>query len=378
MAIVGTRGIPARYGGFETFAERLAVGLVARGVDVTVVCPRSAGPRPTRYRGVRLDYVPACGGGTAATLLYDLLSLWRACWRSDVVYMLGYASSVFCILPRLLGREVWINMDGLEWKRSKWRGLPRLWLRFTEAVACLVATRLIFDSAAVARNVLARHSRRGPSTVIAYGADVERERPDADVIDELGLAEGEYYLAVCRFEPENQVREIVEAYRASSCTRPLVLVTNDVESPYARETRALEDERVRFVGSVYEPDRLFALRAGCRAYVHGHTVGGTNPSLLESMACGVPVLAHDNPFNREVLGEAGRWFASPRELTTVFDAVETLPAGSCRREGAAARDRVLERYTWDAIVEAYGELLGADELRADELEQRGQGQRRVS
>jgi len=360
VAILGTRGIPARYGGFERFAEDLSVRLVEAGFDVTVLCPGEPGPAPTRYRGVALEYVKSWGNGSVETLRFDLACLWRARKGFDVVYMLGYGSSPLCFIPRLWGADVWINMDGIEWRRSKWNRIARLWLRFTEAIACRVASRLVFDNQAVADDVLGRNNADLPSSVIAYGAPLSEAEPERDILEQHALRRGEYYLAVCRFEPENQVREIVRAYLESDCTTPLIMVTNAVDTQYSRETLALADERVRFIGSVYDRSDLFSLRKHCRAYLHGHRVGGTNPSLLESMACGNLVISHDNPFNREVLGSCGLYFQCPGDLAHAIQDVERMEAGARIRKGTQARDRVGELYTWEKVVQSYVKLLEGD------------------
>ncbi|MFT5051808.1 MAG: glycosyltransferase involved in cell wall biosynthesis [Chlamydiales bacterium] len=358
VAILGTRGIPARYGGFETFAEDLSVRLVEAGFDVTVICPGEGAPAPTRHRGVTLEYVKSWGQGSAETLRYDCACLWRARKRFDVVYMLGYASSPLCFLPRIWGTDVWINMDGIEWRRSKWTGFARLWLRFTEALACRVASRLIFDNQAVADDVMQRNGGTVTNSVIAYGALLSETEPEQDFLKQHDLERDEYYLAVCRFEPENQVREIVAAFIESGCSRPLIIVTNAVDTRYSRETLALCNERVRFIGSVYDRANLFSLRTHCRAYVHGHTVGGTNPSLLESMACGNLVISHDNPFNREVLDSCGLYFQGSAQLARALRDVDQMELDARVRKGAQARERVREFYTWEKITRSYVELLG--------------------
>lgn len=348
------------------------MGLADAGFDVTVFCPHGSAPAPTRLQGVNLQYVKR-RRGVVGSLLYDLACLWRSRAAFDVVYMLGYASSPFCILPRLTGTRVWINMDGLEWRRSKWSPAASFWLEMCEWFACWSSSRLIFDNRAVAEDVLSRRGERIPSNVIPYGADLVPPSADDEVLEHYGLEAGEYYLAVGRFEPENQIRELIEAHCASGVQRPLVLVTNDVDSAYARDTRALAGDRIRFLGSVYEPERLVSLREQCRAYLHGHSVGGTNPSLLESMACGKPVLAHRNPFNWEVLGAAGRWFGDVPELVQQLEVVDGLDEGALQQEGEAARDRVSENYTWEQVISTYVELLGGTVQATSQVQGRRAG-----
>ena len=365
LAILGSRGIPARYGGFETFAEELSVRLVERGYDVTVLCERHPRPQPSEYRGVQLEYVPARGPGPLGTLWYDAASLWRARRRFDVVYMLGYGAGPFCMIPRLFGREVWINMDGIEWRRAKWNRLARLWLRAAETVACRAATRLIFDNGAVAEEVCSRNWRRPPHQVIEYGAPTgpQAEVPGPTVrriLSEYALDSAGYYLVVGRFEAENQIIETVRAFERCGATRPLCIVANsELDTPYVRRTLRHASDRVRFLGSIYDQITLRTLRTHCLAYVHGHSVGGTNLSLLEAMGCGNLTIAHDNPFNREVLRDGAIFYGDEADLTACFDECETMGENERRLLRCRARDRVATHYDWNRIVNLYADALPA-------------------
>ena len=366
IAILGSRGIPARYGGFETFVEELAPRLVRRGSDVTVFCEAHPGPSPTGFRGVRLEYVPARAPGPLRAIEYDLRCLWRARRRFDVVYMLGYGASFGCFLPRLAGREVWINMDGLEWRRSKWGGLARWYLRTMEGLAGRTATRLVFDNAALAGEVVARRRwQHVAHTVLAYGAPVHRSADPAPLAN-LGLQPDGYDLVLCRCEPENHILEIIRAHRAANGPRPLVVVANsDLGTPYCGEVLAWQGEAVRFTGAIYDAGVVRALRFHCHTYLHGHSVGGTNPSLIEAMGSGAFVVAHDNPYNRDVLGETGEYFADEAGLLATLERTNAAPRAQRRVRGEAARARIEERYTWEAIADQYADLLGAVASRAE-------------
>ncbi|MCP3917040.1 MAG: glycosyltransferase family 1 protein [bacterium] len=360
LALLGSRGIPARYGGFETFAQELAPRLAERGVEVTVFCEETPGPRPLDYRGVRLEYVRAKAPGPLRTLDYDVRSLWRARRDFDVVYMLGYAAAFACFLPRLHGSECWINMDGLEWRRSKWNALARTWLWCMEAVAGHAATRLVFDNAALADDVLGRRRPRTAHSVIEYGAH-PLARAGAGPLAALGLAPDAYDLTVCRAEPENHLLELIDAHEQARTTRTLVLVANtDQDNAYCAAVRARAAQRpgTRLLGPIYDPAQLAALRSHCNVYLHGHSVGGTNPSLLEAMGCGTLVCAHDNPFNREVLADAGTYFADTGALVHRLDALDALGGAERERRIQLARARVVEHYTWDLIADRYAALLG--------------------
>lgn len=367
IAFLGSRGIPARYGGFETFVDEVARRLVRRGIEVTVFCERGDGPRPTEVEGVRLEYVPANAPGSLRTLLYDLSCLWRARRGHDVVYMLGYGAALFCFLPRLFGSRVWINMDGIEWKRSKWSSLARLWLYLMEGLAFLTADRLIFDNGALRDSILERRRKRVDTSVIEYGGPDVALDPDPSPLAEFDVTPGEYYLVVCRCEPENHVLEVCRAWLAAELDRPLLVVANtEPGTEYARRCTELASDGLRFVGTVYDQRVLVALRSHCRAYLHGHSVGGTNPSLLEAMACGNAVIAHDNVFNREVLGSCGRFFQTEADLASELQAFDRLSAGDVAELGRDARARIRESYTWSRITDRYQELLTGEPSPAHE------------
>src|SRR5713101_3173416 len=322
LAILGARGIPAHYGGFETFAEQLAVRLVERGHDVTVFCEAGEGASE-EYKGVELRHVRARDLGPLSTVVYDAACLWQARSRFDVIYMLGYGSSALCWLPRIWGTHVWINMDGLEWARGKWGPMARWYLRCAEAIAMWAPDRIIADAAAIKANLQSRYWKLPPCDVIPYGCEiVSSARPEE--LKSFGLEPGSYYLVLCRFEPENRIKEIIEGFLGSGTRTRLVLVGDHVrKSAYVQSLVGRKSDRVLFTGPVYDTARVQALRFFCRAYLHGHSVGGTNPSLLEAMGCGNVVIANDNPFNREVLGGSGLFFSTTKEVSAGIDSVDS-------------------------------------------------------
>jgi glycosyltransferase involved in cell wall biosynthesis len=358
LAILGCRGIPARYGGFETFAEELGARLASRGFPVTVFCQATGEPQAPRvHRGVRLEYVRVPWLGPATALVYDLRALRRARAAHEVVYMLGYGTGAFLRLGRRPGNEVWVNMDGLEWRRSKWGPLARAWLRRAERAALASADRIVFDSHAV-RRAVAGAADDGRTSVIEYGAELVEEH-DPRVLDSLGVRARAYHLLVSRIEPENHVLEILRAHARSGVARAL-LVVGDVARAgrYGAACRAAAGRAARFLGPLFDRRTLYALRRECAAALHGHSVGGTNPALLEAMAAGAPLLAHDNPFTREVLEERGLYFGSEDELVELLRVVDAWSAEERARRGAANRARIAARYTWERITAEYARLLG--------------------
>jgi glycosyltransferase involved in cell wall biosynthesis len=357
IAILGTRGIPARYGGFETFAQKLAAGLFARGFDVTVFCESGKSSAPDVFQGVKLRYVSAPSLGPLQTILYDLRCLWAARRGYDVVYMLGYGAAPFCLIPRLWGTEVWINPDGLEWARAKWGFFAKCYFRLMEWASIHAANRIIADAEAIATSLVGRHGKLPACTVIPYGCEVIETPLPAEPLSEWSLVPESYYLVVCRFEPENHVREILQAFQRSRSKRQLIVVGNHLtETRYVAQLRTVQDPRIRMIGTVYDQAKLTCLRYHSFAYMHGHSVGGTNPSLLEAMGCGNLIFAHDNPFNRETLGPCGFYFANAPELTHAIDHAEQEET-DLKRFREASRSRARANYHWPDIISRYVALL---------------------
>ena len=357
LAILGTRGIPAQYGGFETFAERLAVGLRERGFDVTVYCESGESHAPESFQGVRLRYVSAPAFGSLQTLLYDMRCLWDARKGYDVVYMLGYGAAFFCLIPRFWGTCVWINPDGLEWARTKWGFIAKSYFRIMEWASLHTANRIVADSEAIAASLADRHGQLPACTVIPYGCEVIETPPSAESLSEWSLVPQGYYIVVCRLEPENHVLEILLAFQRSRSKRQLIVIGDHrKKTRYVGRLLAVKDPRIRMIGTVYDQCKLTCLRYFSFAYLHGHSVGGTNPSLLEAMGCGNLIIAHDNPFNRASLGPCGFYFADIADLAETFDHVEQDGAElSCLKE--ASRSRASTDYRWPEIISKYVTLL---------------------
>ncbi len=360
LAILGTRGIPARYGGFETFAEELAVRLAKAGIEVTVYCEQGNGEQPPSFRGVHLAYLPVMRCGPLTTVLFDLRSLWRARKSYDVVYLLGYGAAPFCFIPRLWGGKVWLNPDGIEWQRAKWGRVAKSYFKAMEFFSTLTPNRLIADAQGIRDHLAARQRRLPPCSVIPYGAPLIVLAPPLETLNEWNLIAGQYYLVVCRLEPENHVREIIDGFTASSSPYPLIIVGNhQTDTPYVRELHRLGSDQVHFIGAVYG-EKLQALRYHALAYFHGHSVGGTNPSLLEAMGCGNLIVAHDNVFNREVLGISGHFFQSAADIPELVKVVESLSPAGRALTSAAVRDRIRACYNWNRITGEYLQLIKED------------------
>jgi glycosyltransferase involved in cell wall biosynthesis len=365
---VGSRGIPARYGGFETAADVLAQRLVAAGHRVIVTCETGPEPGPETYAGAELRYYAAPPLGPASTIVHDSLAMWDLRREVDIIYLLGYGAAFAALVPRLAGTEIWINPDGVEWARAKWPLPARWWFRAMEFMTMRVAHRVVSDAEALGDHLRRRHKTGAEITTIAYGTEIITETPPATTTESYDLVPDQYFLIVCRLEPENHVLEAIEGYKAAGeLDMPLAILGNiENKTPYVESLLvAAEDANVRFLGTEYNATKLAALRFHARAYVHGHSVGGTNPSLLEALGVGNLLLAHDNAFNREVIGEVtAEWFANPEEAAAGYARLAELDETEARTRRHAARERARGTYSWDLIANAYAELLTSEALVA--------------
>lgn len=281
----------------------------------------------------------------------------KASCRHDLIYLLGYGAGSFAWLPRLFDTRIWTNMDGLEWKRSKWPWYGKKYLRLNEWCAAKFSSGMVADSEGIRAYLLQRYGNSSAITMIPYGADVVEYPPDAELIESFRISPYNYYLVVCRLEPENHVLEIVQGFNNAKASRELLIVgNNDADSSYVQELKKIAGPRVRFAGVCYDKAKLAALRYHAYAYFHGHSVGGTNPSLLEALGCGNIVIAHDNVFNREVAGEAGLYFKKSGDIPRIVDNIEKMDGALRSRWSARARQLIRNRYTWDLVTEKYLQL----------------------
>lgn len=352
IALVGTRGVPARYGGFETAVEEVGSRLAARGHEVVVYC-RNPGQTMRWFRGMRLVNLPALRVKQLETLSHMALSSAHLFVRPcDVALVFNAANSPLLPLIRARGIPAALHMDGLEWRRAKWGRLGRRYYLAAERLGARLADALIAD----ARGIQAYYQEKyaTEATYLPYGARVIAERKPAAVVP-LGVEPGGYHLVVARFEPENNLELILEGYAKSAATRPLIIVGRAAyASEHAARVEAVgrSDARVRLLGAVWDQELLDQLYANALTYVHGHSVGGTNPSLLRAMGAGAPVLAYDVVFNREVLGETGEYFREAPEVAEAFERSEANPR-ALRPRGERGRERVRALYDWDQVASGY-------------------------
>ncbi|WP_137161428.1 DUF1972 domain-containing protein [Blastococcus sp. CCUG 61487] len=357
IAMLGTRGVPARYGGFETAVEEVGRRLVARGHEVVVYCRTVDGDaaRPRQHLGMDLVHLPAARKRSLETLSHTALSVVHlVTHRTDAAIVFNAANAPLLPVLRAARIPFATHVDGLEWKRAKWGPVGQRYYRFAESLAVRWSDALIADARGIADYYRAEFG--APTTLLRYGAPLVE--PGADRLAELDLVPGEYHLVVARFEPENHVDVIVEGYARSAATKPLVVVGSAPYSDaYTARVHAAADQRVRFLGGVWDQVQLDQLYANAYTYLHGHSVGGTNPSLLRAIGAGAAVLAYDVDFNREVAGESGRYFGDAADVAALVDAAEA-DREAVLKSGLRARE-LAQDYDWDSVTEGYERLAAA-------------------
>ncbi len=358
IALLGTRGIPANYGGFETFAEELSVRLADRGHQVTV-CARNLFPGrntlpESLYRGVRVRTLPSIRHKYFDTLAHTFVStLWLLGQPYDVALYCNAANAIFTILPRMRGMPVALNVDGIERKRRKWNRFAKAWYLGSEYLATKFPSLIVADAKVIQDYYEERYGK--PSTFIAYGADTRVEE-STEVLTQLGLAPSCYFLYVSRFEPENHALEVRRAFEKLETGMKLALVGHAPHAEeYIRSVRATSDPRIVIPGAIYGRGYR-ELGSHCFAYIQATEVGGTHPALIENMGRGALVLYRNTPENEEVCGGAGIPFEDEDGLLRAMRNVLRMPEQERREYGERARKRVQERYDWDVVTAQYEQM----------------------
>ena len=355
IAILGTRGIPANYGGFETFAEELSTRLVKRGHQVAVYGrTNNVRYREPTYRGVRLILLPTIPHKYFDTVAHTFLSVLHVLFQdAEVVLICNAANSLFSLVPRLAGKKTAVNVDGLERQRSKWNALGRGWYRISEWLSTFLPNAIVADARVIRDYYRERYGKE--SFFIPYGAETSRSESRA-ALDRLGLEPDGYFLYVSRLEPENNALLVVKAFEKVATEKRLVIVG---DAPYARdyiaELKSTSDRRILFPGAIYG-EGYRELLSHAFAYIQATEVGGTHPALIEAMGCGRCVLYLDTPENREVAGEAGIAFEkSPEQVAIKMTLILNNEELRCLH-GNYGLARVKERYQWDAVTAQYEQL----------------------
>jgi glycosyltransferase involved in cell wall biosynthesis len=355
IAILGSRGMPARYGGFETLAEEISTRLVKRGHEVTVYCCRPYSETDERmFNGVRRIVLPTIRSKILDKPFYAMLSLLHVVFQKvDVVLMLGLSVSFFCFIPRVFGKRVLINTDGLEWQRKKWGNFISFLLEFEEKMAGVMTDLVVTDSKWVKEYYNRKYGK--DSVYITYGADVI-DYPPGDVLKKFGLQKEEYILYVSRFEPENNPLLVREAY--DEIGKPLMKLVMIGDAPYAdnyiRRVKDTKNPNVIFTGCLYG-DQYRELLSNAYLYVQATEVGGTHPALLEAMGAGNCVLANDVPEHKEVLQDAGVYYAGREDLKNKMIFLMNNEK-IVNEKKVAAVEVIRGEHSWDKVTAAYEQI----------------------
>ncbi|MEN3372388.1 DUF1972 domain-containing protein [Dechloromonas sp. ZS-1] len=357
LRILGIRGIPAAHGGFETFAEYLALFLVERGWRVVVYCQEDgSGPLfEDIWQGVERVHIPVAQTGPKGTIVFDWRAIVHASRFDNLCLTLGYNTACFSSLLRFKGIPNLINMDGIEWGRAKWGKVAKLWFWLNDWIGCWLGDHLIADHPQIKRHLQTR-VRAEKVTMIPYGAD-SVVHADLTPVLALGLEPGQFITVVARPEPENSLLEIVRGFSAKIRGVQLVVLGDySTSNPYHCTVKNAASAEVRFVGAIYDKKVVRALRFFSAAYVHGHQVGGTNPSLVEALGAGNAVIAHDNHFNRWVAGNGAMYFEGATGFSDCLDVLLTHPK-KLELLRAKSKERFLEIFTWPQVLSEYELLL---------------------
>jgi glycosyltransferase involved in cell wall biosynthesis len=357
IAIIGIRGVPANYGGFETFAEQLGRRLVDAGHRVTVYGRDRSVPRhTTEYEGMRIVRLPAPRSKYLETVVHTLFCAFHLIPRRyDVVYVCNSANVPAAALLRLFGKTVVLNVDGLEWKRAKWNRVGRAYYRLCAAAAARLPVHVVTDARVIQDYYLEAYGR--DTDYFPYGTDIAKTDDDG-TLEALDLAPGGYVLYVSRLEPENNAHVVIAAYGAVVTDVPLVIVGDaPYASRYIASLHATTDARVRFVGAIYG-NGYRVLQSHARAYIQATEVGGTHPALVEAMGAGNAIIANDVPEHRETLGDAGHYYGTVTGLAECLSEVLGDPSLAAQL-GAAAQERARRLYSWDSVAADYERWLAS-------------------
>jgi len=382
ITIIGSRGIPAKYGGYEVFAEEISTRLVKKGINITVCCEHN-NLKMRSYKGVKLENFPHPPPNNYALRKFyeiynDIYFMVKMSQSSDVMYVLGTTAGSMLFLPKLLNWKLrtLVNIGGLEWKRDKWSRLDKSLLWLNTKLAIVFVDVVVVDSKAMEKYV--GHFGRHKTVFIPYGAEASTKIAwDKNRLNDLAskcnkiknIEENNYWLEIARLEPDNNIHVVLEAYLKSQSEKPLVVVGDYTSAKYERViNKILEydlEKKIFMVGPIYENKMLLdMLRDNCFAYIHAHSYGGTNPSLLEAMASRNIIIAHDNEFNREVCDGCAIYFKDSEDLKNKIELIENNTEDYHELKNGAY-NRITDEYLWDQIAQQYELLFSYNDLKGD-------------
>ena len=351
VAVIGTVGIPAKYGGFETLTEYL-VENSNEDFDFTVYCSKPKyKERPKSYKNSRLVYLPLEANGKSS-IPYDALSIIHALFYADVLLVLGVSGAFLLPFVKFFTKKkIVTNIDGLEWKRDKWGGLAKKYLKKQEAIAVKYSHEVVADNQGIVDHVSASYNAK--SNLIAYGGDhVFKTILEEQTRNEYNIPE-QYAFKVCRIEPENNIEIILEAFSKSNM--PLVLVGNWDNSDFGKRLRSsYTQSNLWLLDPIYDQQKLNELRSNCKLYVHGHSAGGTNPSLVEAMNLGLPIIAFDVNYNKFTTANKAIYFKSAEDLAEKLSAIEK--ENQLGTVATMMKEIATKEYTWQVISNKYKAL----------------------
>ncbi len=351
VAIIGTQGVPANYGGFETLVENIIGEHCSDNIEYTVYCSAKDMPqRLNEYKGAKLKYINWRANGVQS-ILYDIVAMIRSIRGYDTILVLGVSGCTFIPIFKLLSRaKVIVNIDGLEHRRDKWTRSVRKFLLLSEVAAVKNAHTIIADNKGIADYVIWRYKKN--AKLIAYGGDhalrTVPQQKQNEILAIYGLEKDAYSISVCRIEPENNCHIAIDAFAKSG--KPLVFVGNWQRNEYSRGLKEKYGNcsNIKLIDSIYDLDILYTLRNNARCYIHGHSAGGTNPSLVEAMFLGRPILAYDVVYNRETTYQKAYYWQNSEQLQQLVE-----------RDDLTGNDTMLvaqQHYTWASISKQYEEL----------------------
>lgn len=365
IAIVGARGI-ANYGGFETFVSELAPRLVENGFDVYCSCEKDE-EMPLEYKGAKLIYFPLKMPSNyqlrkILEFFYDIYFGLILSFKCDVVYFLGFSANIFTFFPRILGKKSFVNMAGVEWERSKFSKTERSLLKLFFKLSVIGSNHVIIDNKKLINYIDEKYHHK--AVYITYGVnEIPKIEWNQDIVNsytKLTVKPDEYWLAVARLQPDNNIETILNGFIESNSKKPLIIIGGfSCEDDYERSLKKILDDnpdnKVIFTGGVYNQEHLNMFRQNCFGYIHAHSIGGTNPSLLEAMIMKNIIIAHDNVFNREVGIDTILYFQDIRELKNKIEEIENYDIYANYKY--KAYDIVKNQYSWDKIVDQYEILI---------------------
>jgi glycosyltransferase involved in cell wall biosynthesis len=358
IAIIGTVGVPAQYGGFETLAHHL-VGQLSGDFDLTVYCSGrhyKAGKRPASWQGANLVYLPFKANGVQS-IIYDILSIFHALFFADTLLILGVSGCIVLPFVKLFTRKkIVVNIDGLEWRRAKWNSWAKAFLSFNEVIAVHFSDEVITDNKAIQDYVYQHHGVQ--TSMVAYGGDHAAPQPmSKTLLRQYPFLATNYAFKVCRIEPENNIELILAAFAGQST--PLVLVGNWENSHFGRKLKQKYSQyrHLHLLNPIYDQQKLNEIRSNGMIYVHGHSAGGTNPSLVEAMCLGLPVLAYDVIYNRETTHQQALYFDSKDALASLL---QTSNAAQLDSLGKRMKQLAGQHYRWKTIASQYAMLMAPE------------------